>query len=108
MKCWPAIAPSSLDLYRDGLQSWGTALLLTSLKKGSVFRVQLSSSGETTVGMPTELFKTTNRYRDLAIAPDKRTFYIITDSDGATSGPSQGSTQQLDQRGAILEFRVGR
>jgi PQQ-dependent dehydrogenase (s-GDH family) len=105
--CWPTIAPSSLDIYvagNDGLQTWGTSLLLTSLKTGSVFRVHLSANGETTVGAATELFKTTNRYRDLAIAPDKRTFYVITDSDGSTSGPTSGSTQELDHRGAILEF----
>jgi PQQ-dependent dehydrogenase (s-GDH family) len=105
--CWPTIAPSSLDLYvagNDGLQTWGTSLLLTSLKKGSVFRVHLSADGQSTVGAATELFKTTNRYRDLAIAPDKRTFYVITDSDGSTSGPTSGSTQQLDHLGAILEF----
>jgi hypothetical protein len=106
--CWPTIAPSSLDLYvagNDGLQTWGTSLLLTSLKQGSVFRVQLSSNGETTVGAAKELFKTTNRYRDLTVAPDKRTFYVITDSDGSTSGPTSGSTQVLDHPGAILEFR---
>lgn len=105
--CWPTIAPSSLDIYvagNDGLQSWGTSLLLTSLKAGSVFRVQLSANGETTVGPATELFKTTNRYRDLAIAPDKRTFYVITDSEGSTSGPTSGSTQMLQHPGAILEF----
>ena len=27
-------------------------------------------------------FKTTNRYRDIAIHPDRRTFYICTDSAG--------------------------
>lgn len=106
--CWPTIAPSSLDLYvagNDGLQTWGTSLLLTSLKEGSVFRVRLSANGETTVGPATVLFKTTNRYRDLTIAPDRRTFYLVTDSDGSTSGPTSGSTQVLEHRGAILEFR---
>jgi PQQ-dependent dehydrogenase (s-GDH family) len=105
--CWPTIAPSSLDVYvasTDGLQTWGTSLLLTSLKQGSVIRVHLTANGQATVGAPTELFKTTNRYRDLAIAPDKRTFYVITDSDGSTSGPTSGSTQMLDHPGAILEF----
>lgn len=106
--CWPTIAPSSLDYYdpgSSGLQSWGRALLVPTLKKGSVLRVRLNANGDATMGEPTELFKTTNRYRDLTIAPDKRTFYVITDSDGSTSGPTSGSTQQLDHRGAILEFK---
>lgn len=105
--CWPTIAPSSLDIYvpgDDGLQTWGIALLVPSLKDGSVRRVKLSADGEATQGEATELWKTTNRYRDLAIAPNKRTFYVITDSNGATSGPTIGSTQELAHRGAVLEF----
>jgi len=106
--CWPTVAPSSLDFYvagDAGLASWGTSLLVTSLKAGSVFRVQLAADGETTVGTPQKLFKTTNRYRDLAVAPDKRTFYVITDSDGPTSGPTRGTAPALDNYGAVLEFR---
>jgi hypothetical protein len=71
-----------------------------------VFRVKLNASGDATSGTATKLFKTTNRYRDLAIAPDKRTFYVITDSDGSTSGPTSGSMQTLDDRGAVLEFKL--
>ena len=105
--CWPTIAPSSLDIYvpgNDGFQTWGTALLVPSLKKGSVFRVPLSANGEATQGETKELFKTTNRYRDLTIAANKRTFYVVTDSTGVTSGPTSGSTQTLDNPGAVLEF----
>ena len=106
--CWPTIAPSSLEVYAPGaggLQSWGNSLLIPSLKRGSVYRVRLNASGDATLGEATELFKTTNRYRDLTIAPDRRTFYVVTDSYGSTSGPTATSTQQLDHRGAILEFR---
>jgi PQQ-dependent dehydrogenase (s-GDH family) len=105
--CWPTIAPASLDLYipgEVGLKTWGTTLLLPSLKRGSVLRVPLSPNGEATQGEAKELFRTTNRYRDLAIAPNKRTFYIVTDSYGTTSGPTSGSTQVLEHRGAVLEF----
>ena len=105
--CWPTVAPSSLDLYvpgNNGLQSWGAALLVPNLKHGSVLRLKLSASGESVEGETTELFKTTNRYRDLAIAPDNRTFYVITDSSGATSGPTSHSTQELEHPGAVLEF----
>jgi hypothetical protein len=79
-------------------------LLVPNLKQGSVLRVPLTASGEGTADETKELFRTTNRYRDIAIAPDNRTFYVITDSDGATSGPTSGSTQQLQHRGAVLEF----
>lgn len=107
--CWPTIAPSSIDSYQPGpggLTAWGDALLVTSLKEGTVFRIRLSDDGLSTVGEAVALFKTTNRYRDLAIAPDRRTFYVITDSEGSTSGPTTGSTLNLENRGAILEFSV--
>lgn len=106
--CWPTIAPSSIDFYEpgeSGFKTWGKALLLPSLKLGSVLRVSLSANGEATQGETKELWKTVNRYRDLTIAPDRRTFYVVTDNDGATSGPTQGSTQTLTHRGAVLEFK---
>lgn len=105
--CWPTIAPSSLDVYvagSDGLQTWGTALLIPSLKKGSVLRVKLTADGDVTEGDTRELFKTTNRYRDLTVAPNKRTFYVVTDSEGATSADAGGATLELEHRGSLLEF----
>jgi hypothetical protein len=105
--CWPTVTPASLDIYvpgESGLQTWGTALLVPSLNKGSVLRVKLAANGEIVEGDTKELFKTTNRYRDLAIAPNKRTFYVVTDNDGATSGPTSPSTLELQHRGALLEF----
>jgi len=106
--CWPTIAPSSLDIYVAGsgaIPGWGTSLLVPSLKQGSVFRVGLSADGRSVTNQGVAMFKTTNRYRDLTIGPDKRTFYVITDSQGDTSGPTQGSTQNLEHRGAVLAFR---
>jgi hypothetical protein len=32
--------------------------------------------------MPVELFRSENRYRDVAFDPDGRTIYVITDSSG--------------------------
>ncbi|WP_437724785.1 glucose/sorbosone family PQQ-dependent dehydrogenase [Sorangium sp. So ce861] len=110
--CWPTIAPSSLHYYpaehgssaEAGIPGWGDSLLMTTLKKGSLFRVKLSTNGESVVGEPVALFKTTNRYRDLAMSPDRRTLYVITDTEGNTSGPTGGATTALENPGAILEF----
>jgi len=55
-------------------------------------------------GEPIPYFKTTNRYRDLAISADGRTFYIITDNDNYTQDPSGMPTQKLENPGTILEF----
>lgn len=108
--CWPTVAPSSLDVYDpgdNGLQTWGTALLVPSVKKGSVLRVRLGANGELTEGNTTELFKTQNRYRDLALAPSKRTFYVVTDNEGSTTGAMGNPTNELEHRGAVLEFTQG-
>ena len=52
----------------------------------------------------TQLFKTTNRYRDLALSPDHRTVYIATDANGL-AGPKFGPpTEKLANPGAILAF----
>jgi hypothetical protein len=57
------------------------------------------------VGAPIEIFKTTNRYRDLAIAPDQRTFYIVTDNDGRTLDDKGTPVRVVANPGAILEFK---
>lgn len=105
--CWPTIATSSLDLYtqhRDGIPGWENSLLAVSLKRGAVFRSRLSRDGLGVEGEPEEVFRTVNRYRDLAQAPNGRAIYVVTDSTGQTSGPSQGFTGVLADPGALMEF----
>ena len=105
--CWPTIAPSSLEFYSAGgqaLTGWTDSLLIPSLKKGTVFRVPLSADGRSVGGDVAPLFKTTNRYRDVAVNPDGRTFYVITDSQGITGSPDGGATDALENKGSVLVF----
>lgn len=105
---WPTVAPSSVDYYNvgaSGIPNWGRSLLVVSLKKGLVYRVLLGTNGLTVPGDTIPYWYTQNRYRDLAMNPDKRTFYIATDNTGSTSGPSGSSTTTLNNPGAILEFQ---
>lgn len=107
--CWPTIAPSSLELYlpqTQALAGWSDALLITSLKTGSVYRVALSPDHRGVLGDAVPLFKTTNRYRDVAVNPDGRTFYVITDSEGSTQSVDGGATDSLEDPGSILEFKA--
>jgi PQQ-dependent dehydrogenase (s-GDH family) len=96
--CWPSMAPSSIEFYPSppstagAIPGWGSSLLIPSLKRGTVFRVRLSADRQSVVGDAVEIWQTRNRYRDLAIHPDGKTFYIATDVVGANPG-------------AILEFR---
>ncbi|MDQ4032094.1 MAG: PQQ-dependent sugar dehydrogenase [Actinomycetota bacterium] len=81
--CWPSIAPSSIDFVpadNGGIASWHNSLLVTSLKNGSLYCLKLTQDGGSVRGDITQYFKTTNRYRDLALSPDNRTVYIATDS----------------------------
>lgn len=97
--CWPTIAPSSLAIYTGAaIPRWSGSFLLTSLKDGAVHRVA-GASDEV-------LFRTVNRYRDLAIASDGRTFYVATDVAGDTRALDGSPSDALANRGAILEFRL--
>lgn len=105
--CWPTVAPTGLDFYpanAAGIPGWGNSLLMAALKTGTIYRIPLTDDGRAVVGTPLPNFKSTNRYRDLAIAPDARTFYVITDSQGGTQDPTGLPTYTLENPGAILVF----
>ncbi len=108
--CWPTVAPSGIDFYAargEGIASWGDSLLVAALKTGTIYRLPLNADGTALAGAPIPYFATINRYRDLAVAPDGRTFYVITDSSGATQGNDGLPTGELANPGAILVFRYG-
>jgi PQQ-dependent dehydrogenase (s-GDH family) len=106
--CWPTVAPSSLDFYtanENGIPGWSNSLLMPTLKSGTLYRLKMSRDGRATDGDAIGYFKTPNRYRDIALHPDKRRLYLCTDSEGVTSSPMGGHTATLTHPGAILEFR---
>ena len=93
ISCYPSIAPSSIEIYpHSSIPHWVSSLLVPSLKHGSVFRLKLSADGNSIVGEALEIWRTKNRYRDVAINPDGKTFFVATDNDG-------------ENPGAILEFQ---
>jgi hypothetical protein len=106
--CWPSVAPSSLDSYAGGpggIPAWDHSLLMTTLKAGILYRLALSPDGTVIPGEAVAYFKTANRYRDMAINPDKQTLYIATDRTGGVMDRSGRPTTTLEHPGAILEFR---
>ena len=111
-QCWPTVAPSSLTLYsaKNGIPGWDRSLLMPSLKHGTVYRIQLNADGTAVVGDPdeNELFKTVNRYRDVAISPDGLALFIATDVGGNTQDQSGRPAKGVENSGAILEFRYAR
>ncbi len=66
--------------------------------------MKLSGDGASIVGDAEEVFKTTNRYRDVAFAPDGRRIYLATDPTGRTTDSAGIITTALENGGSILEF----
>lgn len=99
------IAPSGIDFYTSpAIPRWSRSVLVTSLRTGAVYRVPLTTDGRHAGGEPVEYFKTTNRYRDVMIAPDGRRVFVGTDDHGITQNGSNGRADALANPGAILEF----
>jgi PQQ-dependent dehydrogenase (s-GDH family) len=102
------VAPAGLDVYTSSaIPGWRNSLLLTTMISGVVFRMPLSDDPRNPVGAPVAYFKTVNRYRDIAVAPDGIHFYVATDGDGRTVGTDGALTRELANPNAVLEFVYG-
>jgi PQQ-dependent dehydrogenase (s-GDH family) len=99
-------APAGVKVYTSpAIPGWRHSLLMTSMISGVVFRMPLTGDRRSPVGAPVAYFKTGNRYRDIAVAPDGLRLYVVTDPAGRTVGPSGSLTQELVNPGAVLEFK---
>lgn len=100
------IAPGGLDIYpaNGPIPGWGDSALLLSLKSGLVYRVKLAANGSAAAGEPTQHFKSTNRYRDIAIHPNGRTIYLGTDNQGSSTDDAGRTARTLANPGAIVAF----
>lgn len=103
------LAPSSVDYYniRYGISipSWYPSVLITTLKKGTLYRVKLTATKDAVATDTIPYFHTTNRYRDVALSSDGLKIFIITDSIGSTSGPTGSATSALSNPGSIMVYQ---
>jgi PQQ-dependent dehydrogenase (s-GDH family) len=103
------IAAGGLEVYTatSGIPGWANSILQPGMTMGRVYRVKLSADGRTAVGENEELFRTANRYRDIAIGADQRTFYLATDNNGLgrSVDPSGADVRTFANPGSILEFK---
>jgi len=105
--CWPTVAASSIETYMrpdNPIPGFGNALLVTALKRGSLYRVPLSPDGKTAVGPVERYFQTDNRYRDSTVSPDGKTIYILTDPGGLHQAVAGGVSDKVTNSGAILVY----
>lgn len=110
--CYPTVAPSSLRLYTSNvIPGWENNLMMTTLKAGRIFQIALNENGTALAREPVELFRSENRYRDIAFDPDGRTIYVITDMMGPVQAMKEGPitpTTALWSPGSLLVFRYER
>ena len=106
--CWPTVAPSSIRLYTsDAIPEWNGTFLMTTLKAGRIFHLTLDENGTALAGDPVEMFRSENRYRDLAFSPDGTTIYVVTDSQGPVQAiePADEPVGNLTHPGSLLMFK---
>jgi PQQ-dependent dehydrogenase (s-GDH family) len=107
--CWPTVGLSGITYYAGrgdaAIPGWEGSLVLTTLKRGSLYVLPLDASRRK-AGRPIRRYlQSQNRYRDVAVHPEGRTIYVVTDSGGLVEGRGGGTTSDLEDRGAILAFR---
>lgn len=105
--CWPTVATSSIEYYANkgtGIPGWDRVLLVTTLKRGSLYVVPLKPGGQAADGYIHRYFKSENRFRDTAVNPDGKTIYIATDPSGLAESNSGGVTRNMRDAGSILAF----
>jgi aldose sugar dehydrogenase len=106
---YPTWAMSSVKYYKSlpssKIAGYDSSLLVTSLKKGSLYRLKLNAAGTDVVGDSVHIAAfTNNRFRDFVIDASGLNIYVLTDSSGQTSGPTGNTVTALANRGAILKL----
>lgn len=107
----PTVAPSGIVVYpyKNKIPGWENTLLIPTLKAGTVFRLKMNATRDGSLSVPDSVipyFKesSANRYRDMVIANDGITFYLLTDSVGGVVGPTPGVDGGITNRGCIVEY----
>jgi mono/diheme cytochrome c family protein len=105
--CWPTVGASSIEYYESkgrGIPGWDKVLLVTTLKRGSLYVATLTADGHAVAGHMSRYFQSENRYRDTAVNPNGKTIYIATDAGGLAEALGGGTTTTMHDPGAILAF----
>jgi PQQ-dependent dehydrogenase (s-GDH family) len=99
------IGPGSIDFYDSpAIPGWRPSLIVTGMRTGALYRVPLAADGRSVAGPTLLYFKQDDRYRDIAIAPDGRRIYAVTDSAGSVLDAKWQRVEVLAHPGALLEF----
>lgn len=105
--CWPTVSPSSIYFYKSGnkaIPGWKDSVLVTSLKHGILFHIQLDPTHQKTIGKAVPILRGIDRYRDVVANPSGDTLYVITDLAGVVQKDDGSVTTTVDHPGSILKF----
>jgi len=105
--CWPTVGVSGVEYYGgkpNGIPGWDNVLLVTTLKRGSLYVLPLTADRQRAAGVFSRYFQSENRFRDTTVSPDGRTIYVATDPDGLFESRTGGVTTKMEDKGAILAF----
>ncbi len=106
--CWPTIAVSSIATYEgfaNGIPELDGSLLVTSLKLGSLYRMDLEDPAGVPLpgaGEPELLFHSQDRFRRVAPSRNGKRIYVTTDNSGVAMGDDGAPTFTLEHPGSIL------
>jgi PQQ-dependent dehydrogenase (s-GDH family) len=99
------IGPGSVDYYGSpAIPGWRPSLLVTGMRTGAIYRVKLAADGRRVDGAPLLYFKQNDRYRDIALAPDGRRIFAVTDNMGSVLDANWQRVEQVAHPGALIEF----
>ena len=99
------IGPGGIEVYDSpAIPGWQRSLLVTGMRTGAIYRVKLTEDGRRVSGAPLEYFRNATRYRDLALAPDGRRIFVVTDNAGTLADPANRRVDTLEHPGTLLEF----
>jgi PQQ-dependent dehydrogenase (s-GDH family) len=107
---WPSEAISGMDLYTNSMvPGWKNSLLFGCLKGGRIMRMNLTAAGDSTapnrnINDTNTLFRSINRFRDVAISPDGKSIFTVIDSSATTSGPTTNNPIISACRGCVQKY----
>ncbi len=105
--CYPTIAPSGIIYYpaNGAIPEWRNSILVTTLKSGALYRVQLSYDEKPQVqGDVSKYFRSRNRYRVACIDPEGKRIFIATDNSGGAFDDQGRPAAAVRNPGSILVF----
>jgi trimeric autotransporter adhesin len=113
---WESEGWSGLDLYTGtAIPGWKKSLVAAGLKWGRLIKLNLDATGTKTlpsgiggavgnIGDTITYFQSSNRYRDMAFAPNGKDIYVVMDNSSSTSGPGTANPSAAGCPGCVIKY----